>query len=106
MVYICVAIGIVLICVVLSPFMMGPGGMLAPGSSINSKEQLDALKQAVLKRYLEDEAAFKAGNLSRIAWDKRRNFLVNRYVDAARRRDFLESSASAPTSVTKKEAAS
>lgn len=83
-------IGLILIVAVLSPFFLGAGGLLAPGSQINSADKLRAIKQALLDRYLEDEAAHKRGDLSDAAWRKRQEFLVHRYVDAARRLDFLE----------------
>jgi hypothetical protein len=90
MIYIAVVIGVIVITIILSPFFVGAGGLLAAGASINSPSRLEAIKAAVLKRYVEDEAAFQAGDLSRLAWDKRRAFLVNRYVDTVRRLDYLK----------------
>lgn len=82
-------IGIILLVVLLAPFFIGPGGLLQAASSINSSSQLEALKEAILKRYLDDERAFQKGDLSPLGWEKRRAFLVNRYIDAARRLDFV-----------------
>lgn len=89
MIYLAVLIGIILISVLVAPFLMGSGGLLQASSSINSPEKLQALKEALLKRYLEDERAFAAGSLSKAAWQGRKQFLTNRYIDAARRLDFL-----------------
>ncbi len=83
------SIGVLLLVVILGPFFWGPGGLLQEASSINSPAKLVALKQAILTRYLEDEASFAQNNLSKLAWDKRRQFLVNRYIDTARRLDFV-----------------
>jgi hypothetical protein len=85
-----VFVGIVLVSVLLAPFFAGPGGLLQSAASINSPEKLAGLKEALLRRYLADEAAFKAGQLSALAWQQRKTFLSNRYIDAARRLDFLE----------------
>lgn len=82
-------ISIFLLIVVMAPFFIGKGGMLQESSSINSTERLDALKLAFLSRYLQDEASFKEGELSQRAWDKRREYLTHRYVDVARRHDYL-----------------
>jgi hypothetical protein len=90
MIYVAVFIGILLIAVLLAPFWFGHGGLLQAGSSINSPSDLQALKDALLKRYLEDEKAFKAGHLSATSWEQRQSFLTNRYIDAARRLDFLQ----------------
>lgn len=90
MIYVAVAVGIILVAVLLGPFFAGKGGLLAAGSSVNSVPELDALKDAIAKRFLEDETAFQEGTLGALAWQKRKQFLINRYIDAARRRDFLE----------------
>ena len=95
MIYLAVAVGIVLLSVLLAPFWLGPGGLLQAGSAVHSKDTLISLKGALLKRFLEDEQAFKAGNLSKLAWTKRKDFLTHRYVDASRRLDFLEHTVSA-----------
>jgi hypothetical protein len=89
------SIGIILLVAILSPFFTGPGGLLQAASSINSPETLESLKQAILQRYVEDETSFTQGGLSNLAWDKRRSFLVNRYIDAARRLDFVRAVESA-----------
>ena len=65
MIYLAVVVGILLLSVLLAPFWIGPGGLLAAGSSIHSKETLVGLKEALVKRYLEDEKAFKAGSIDR-----------------------------------------
>lgn len=89
MIYVVVLVGILLVLAVLAPFFTGDGGLLAASSSVNSPSQLEATKAAVLKRYLEDEAAHKRGDLSQLGWEKRKEFLVHRYIDAARRLDYL-----------------
>ncbi len=90
MIYLTVVVGVVLISVLIAPFFVGAGGVLQASASINSKEKLIGLKAAVVKRYLEDEKAFKDGSLSALSWDRRKAFLTHRYIDAARRLDFLE----------------
>lgn len=87
-------IGLLLIGILLSPFWLGEGGALQAGASINSPEHLMAMKTALLKRYVAEEAAHAKGDLSALAWSKRRDFLTNRYIDVARRLDFLQHSGS------------
>lgn len=83
-------LGGVLLLLILMPFFVGPGGLLAPSAKIDSVEQLQAMKNAILQRYIEEEAAQRRGDLSALAWRQRQEFLAHRYVDAARRLDFLE----------------
>ena len=85
--------GLLSVCVmalVLSPFVLGPGGHLATAASVNSPERLEAIKNAILERYLEDERAFQEKRITKIAWDQRKAYLTNRYIDAARRLDFIQ----------------
>ena len=90
MIYLAVFIGVLLISILLAPFWIGRGGLLQASAQTNSPEKLDSLKTAILKRYKEDEAAFEAGSLSKVAWRNRKAFLTNRYIDAARRLDYLQ----------------
>lgn len=85
-----VAIALVLIVTVVTPFFSKDASILAHGSSVNDPEVLKSLKDNLIKRFIEEEGAHRKGNLSDMAWNKRRQYLVNRYVDAARRLDFLE----------------
>jgi len=84
-----ILIGLVTVVAVTLPFFVGKGGLLASAAQVNSVEHLDRLKDAILKRYLEDEKARSEGYLSELAWTKRRDFLTNRYIDTVRRRDFV-----------------
>jgi hypothetical protein len=84
--------GAVALIVLLLPFFVGRGGALQAGSAVNSPDQLERIKQALLKRYLEDEQAFQDKRISRMVWQQRRQYLVNRYVDTARRLDYLKHS--------------
>jgi hypothetical protein len=65
------------------------GGSLQAASAVDSIDSLDAMKSAILERYLDDEKAFKAKQISKITWQQRRAYLVNRYVDTVRRIDYL-----------------
>ncbi len=74
---------------ILSPFIFAKGGHLQAAASINSPERLEAIKLSILKRFIEDERAFTEKRLTKMAWDQRKSYLTNRYIDAARRLDFL-----------------
>ncbi len=76
--------------IILSPFWIGRGGHLAAAASINSLDRLEAVKESILKRFIEDERAFLEKRISKMAWDQRRQYLSNRYIDAARRLDYLQ----------------
>lgn len=76
--------------VILLPFFVGKGGQLQAAASINSPEKLEAIKNSILKRYLEDEKAFDEKRLPKLAWEQRKSYLSNRYIDAARRHDYLK----------------
>lgn len=74
---------------VLLPLLLAKDGRLASAASQNSPERLEAIKLALLKRYIEDEKAFDSKAIPQIVWNQRKQFLVNRYIDAARRLDFI-----------------
>ena len=82
-------VSLVVIIFVLSPFFMGKGGKLASAAAINDPEKLKGLKQAILKRYLQEEHAAKEGDLSEAQWHNRSKLLKNRYLDVSKRLDFL-----------------
>lgn len=82
-------IGIFVLLAVLLPFFVGSGGALAPAATETSTERLETIQKSVLERYLLDEAAYERKDLSKRTWQRRREFLLHRYVDAARRLDFL-----------------
>ena len=73
----------------MAPFWVGPGGALVAGSAISDPAKVLDVKKAILKRYLLDEASEASGNLTKVEWRRKRQFLVNRYIDASRRGDFL-----------------
>ena len=75
---------------ILSPFVLGEGGRLAAGSSVNSVDQLKAEKKALILRYIQDEQQFADSKISQHIWQQRRQYLINRYIDSAKRMDFLE----------------
>lgn len=89
MIVISAVIGMAVVVAVLAPFFIGKGGLLAPGSQINAPERLTSMQEAILARYLDDEAAVARGDLSAGEWKKRQSFLVNRYIDVSRRLDFV-----------------
>ncbi len=61
-------------------------------SSYASVDQLKNLQMIVLKKYLEEEEAYKEQLISKRTWDKRQEFLARRYIDITRRLDFAVNS--------------
>lgn len=72
------------------PFIFGPGGHLATAASINSPETLKNMKTQILERYIADEKAFLNKQISETSWKQRQTFLAGRYLDLARRLEFIE----------------
>ncbi|MFK7872610.1 MAG: hypothetical protein AB8C84_05485 [Oligoflexales bacterium] len=85
----CIAAGVLFLLFVLSPFWMGVGGELERASVIDDLNELLKLKSAVLQRYLQEEKDFVAGHLTNTEWNRRKEFLEGRYLDYARRLDYL-----------------
>lgn len=85
-----VGVSVLAVLIILSPFVFGKGGHLQAAASINSLDKLEAVKESILRRFLEDERAFVEKRISRMAWEQRRQYLSNRYIDAARRLDYLQ----------------
>lgn len=85
-----VATALIVFVMVMAPFFFGKGGMLAAASAVQSKDQLRQIKRALVKRYLQDEQAFQNKEISARAWRDRREFLLRRFIDVARRMDYLE----------------
>ncbi|RYZ56643.1 MAG: hypothetical protein EOP07_12060 [Proteobacteria bacterium] len=75
--------------IIISPLILAKDGALASASSLNSPERLLATKNAILKRYIEDEKTFEDKKISKIVWEQRKQYLSNRYIDAARRLDYI-----------------
>ena len=73
------------------PLILGKGGVLAESATENNPEKLENRKKMILKAYLEEEAAFKAGDILKASWNQRREYLVHRYVDIVRRLDYVTS---------------
>jgi hypothetical protein len=84
------SISVFAVLIILAPFFFGKGGHLQAAASINSLDRLEAIKESILKRFLEDERAFEEKRISKMAWEQRRQYLSNRYIDAARRLDYLQ----------------
>ena len=75
---------------VLLPFFIGEGGILTEALTINSVDRLEKTQKLLLERYVQDEKAFSQGNISASSWQARKAYIVHRYIDAARRIDFLQ----------------
>ena len=85
-----VLVVLAVITMVTLPFFFAKENLLQEGASVNSIEKLERIKQSLLKRYLEDQAAFEEKRISESIWAKRKHFLTTRYMDAARREDYLK----------------
>ena len=89
MLLIMTGIGLALLAMIALPFFVGGTTQLVACAAINDRAKLKAWQEEIIKRYLADEAAWQAGQISAAAWHKRRIFLTNRYVDVCRRLDYL-----------------
>jgi hypothetical protein len=84
-----VVISLLALLVVLVPFFRGEGGMLSSASFSSDPERLQASKAAIIERYIADHKIFKQDLISKRAWTGRQELLINKYVDASRRLDFV-----------------
>lgn len=89
MIYLAALLSIITLIILFLPFFIGSGGALQAASAVDSVDSLESMKKAILERYIDDERAFKAKQISNITWQQRRAYLVNRYVDTVRRIDYL-----------------
>lgn len=88
--FISILTGIIVLVVLALPFVLGKGGALQESHSVNSVERLERMREAILKRYLEDESAHQKKLISASVWKQRQQYLTNRFVDTSRRLDFLQ----------------
>lgn len=89
MVVVACLLALALLIFVFSPFWLGQGGQLLPSGALNEPQKIKKLQVLILKRYLVDEEAFHKGFITAQAWKQRQLFLSNRYLDLARRHDYL-----------------
>ena len=82
-------IGLALTVFIMSPFWLGEGGLLARSSSLTDPDKILKIKQIIVERYLHEEKASKQGHITTSEWEKRKQYLLNRYIDLARRYDYL-----------------
>ena len=87
----CVAFAVII--AILSPFWLGRGGPLESCAAMTRPEQAEAAKDLVVEQFKQGEKALADGLISSYEWERRRRFLEGRYLDAARRLDFLRAEA-------------
>lgn len=75
--------------VVLAPFWLTSQVKLSQAAGLDSPEQVNQAKEAVLQEYVGSEADFNKGVLDGFEWRRRREFLESRYIDLSRRCDSL-----------------
>lgn len=96
MIAISITIAIVAAIFILAPFFGSGPDSLKRTASANSRGRLLAEKEALIARYIDDENQFLNRAMSKLAWQQRRQFLINRYIDVSRRADFLQESPLTP----------
>ena len=84
-----IVISIVTLILLALPFFLVKPEPLQEGSSVNSIEKLQKIKESLLKRYIEDEDAYQRKVITEGVWNRRKHYLTSRYIDAARREDYL-----------------
>jgi hypothetical protein len=75
---------------VLAPFWLTENAQLDMSSTITDLQQGLQMRQAIIATYVREEVQQQSGQLLRWEWDKRRDFLQNRYLDIARRIEYLQ----------------
>lgn len=89
MIWLAVLLSLVFFIILMMPFFYGSSEPLVSSSAINSPSSLELIKANIVDRYIKDEEAFKNHEMSATEWQKRKTYLLHRYMDAARRLDFL-----------------
>ncbi len=74
---------------VLLPFFKGEGGRLEDAASEDSVEKLKLRQEALMGRWVSEYRSFKDELITPREWRQRKIYLTNRYVDTARRIDWL-----------------
>ena len=74
---------------VVLPFFWGPGGILAAAATEDDPKVLEDAKLLIARRWSKDEAAFLRQEISSREWEMRKELLTNRFLDTARRLDFI-----------------
>jgi hypothetical protein len=82
-------IAAITVSVVVAPFFVGKGGVLQVASVTANSDELESMKKALLKRFLDEEEAFQKKVISERTWKKRRDFLIYRYIDTVRQLDHV-----------------
>ncbi|MCX6116698.1 MAG: hypothetical protein NT027_04095 [Proteobacteria bacterium] len=75
--------------IVLLPFFQGPGGRLENASYLDSVDVLEKRQNAIVERWKVEHKNHMEGFLSAREWRLRKTYLTNRYVDVARRIDWM-----------------
>ena len=73
------------------PFILSSKLPLSEAIAVNSIDKVKDMRQQIIERYLEEEAALTKGDINKKEWLGRKKFLVNRFVDLSRRLDYLKS---------------
>lgn len=89
LIVLCSVVGVLVLVAVLFPFLVGDGGFLQDASTSDSVQDLELKLNALLQRWVKDEAAFLTGEITQTEWRQRQRYLTSRYVDASRRLDWL-----------------
>lgn len=87
--YLCLFISVITIAVVAIPLWFFKAEKLEAGATENSADKLERVKKAILRRYIEEEEIHSGSGVAGVVWEQRKSFLINRYLDAARRLDYL-----------------
>lgn len=89
LVFLCSVISLLVLVAIFAPFKFGAGGLLQDASASDSRQDLELRLSALLQRWIKDEAAFAAGEISQTEWRQRQRYLTARYVDTSRRLEWI-----------------
>ena len=90
LVVVSILVCLVVLTAVFLPFVWGPGGLLQDAAVTDDVDTLRRREEAILQRWLRDEAAAVAGEISKTEWQQRQKYLTSRYVDLSRRIAWLK----------------
>ena len=87
----CLLTSILVVIFILSPFVLGRDeSPLVPSSLLVDQASMLKVKEDILNKYLLNDQLYKDEKLYKREWEQRQQFLINRYIDIARRLDVLQ----------------
>lgn len=90
--HVIIAVVLVVLClgIIWISFASGSKSPLASASAVNSVDVLVLTKASILDQWAQEQTMFTSGSITGREWKQRQSYLESRYIDVARRIDYLK----------------